>query len=99
MREAEPRKPEPMMPSVVVALRALAPGLPLPLRRTLMVGTAAYLAGALGFEVLGGLWVAENGKLNVGYLMLTTVEENLEMVGAMVVAWALAGHLRATAAD
>lgn len=70
----------------------LRPRLPSAVRRLLLVGTLLYLGGAVGVEILGAVWADRHGELNAGYLWLTTVEENLEMVGSLVVLRGLARH-------
>lgn len=75
----------------VVLVRS-ASGLSASLVRGLAVGAAIYLGGALGLEALGGIWAENHGNTNVGYLLLATAEENLELVGSMMICRRLARH-------
>ena len=62
--------------------------LPPPVRLGVIVGGCFYLGGAIGFEMLSGAFDAAQGSANprehVGYQVLVTVEESLEMVGAVI---------------
>lgn len=61
----------------------------------LLAGAAAvFLAGALGVELLGGWWASANGKGNVVYVLLTSVEELLELSGLVVLVYGLLSHIR-----
>lgn len=56
---------------------------------------ALYLSGALGFELIGG-WVLERfDAASPAYFISVTLEESLEMAGAMVFVHALLGYLAA----
>lgn len=85
---------------VLVAIVALSQvrfltRLPRPTAIGLTVGTAVFLAGALGMEMIG----AELGERwrtdSVGYEALVAVEESLELLGAALVLHALLRHLAA----
>jgi hypothetical protein len=75
-------------------VRSLAPST----RRALAIGAIVYVAGALGMEAVSGWWTSEHGNANIGFLLLSTVEENLEMAAALVLAAAL-GRYALTAAS
>lgn len=60
---------------------------------TLAAGT--YLSGALGVEVLGGLYASQYGVNTFSYALITTVEEGLEMMGTVLFLYALLAFLRA----
>ncbi|HEX6237202.1 MAG TPA: hypothetical protein VFZ68_08405 [Acidimicrobiales bacterium] len=52
-----------------------------------------YVSGAAGLELIGGrLW--EEGDVSVPYLLLVGVEETLEMLGVVLLAYALLAFLR-----
>jgi len=66
-------------------------------RRTLRMLCAAagvFLAGALGVEAVGGLVAGESGKDNALYVLLTTAEEALEMMGLVLLSGALLSYMR-----
>ena len=58
------------------------------LRTALVVGGGLFLSGAVGFEVLSGGRRAGHG-FDLGFWVLATIEENLEMLGPLVVIAAL----------
>ena len=57
----------------------------LPARTRLIFVLAAtlYLGGSIGFELIGGHYAESSGTKNLTYNMLATVEESLEMAGAI----------------
>lgn len=58
--------------------------------RTIFLSSALiYLSGVLGFEMLGGAYDESYGTNKIGYAMLYTVEEMLEMVGLVVFIYGL----------
>ena len=71
--------------------------LPSPTRRGFAAAGCVYLAGALGFEVLSAP-VAEAEGLHSGrYLLLTSVEETLEMLGVVTFLSVLGRHIEGRA--
>lgn len=58
--------------------------LPADSRIAFLVAAAIYLGGAIGFEMIGGSYADTHGIQNMTYSMLATIEETLEMVGAIV---------------
>ena len=64
---------------------ALDPGL----RRQVVLAGALYVGGALGVELWGASYASVHGLDNVGFLLISTVEETLEMLGQIVLAHAL----------
>jgi len=54
-----------------------------------LIAGVIYVGGAVGFEMLDGYWTEMqgtnvDGKDNLGYIILTTVEETLEMAGIIL---------------
>lgn len=43
-----------------------------------------YVGGAVGFEMLGGRYASIHGLDNLGYVLLVTAEEGLEMSGVIL---------------
>jgi hypothetical protein len=56
-------------------------------RRTLLgilVAAAIYITGAAGVEAASGWWAEAHGSRSTALLLVSTVEENLEMVGTLL---------------
>lgn len=71
--------------------------LPTKTRWLFIASGALYVSGALGSEMLNGLWASLHGESNLTYSALVTVEEFLEMSGAILFLYALmlyAGNLQ-----
>ncbi len=62
--------------------------LPLKTRIAFIIAAALYIAGVLGYELIGGRYLEQYGE-NLTYSMLTTFEESLEMTGTVLFDWAL----------
>ena len=65
------------------------------LRVALFAGSAVFIAGAIGFEVLSGNHEVTHGP-DTTYWALATIEENLEMLGVLLVVKGLLDHLATT---
>ncbi len=64
-------------------------------RNRFLCAGGVYLVGAIGFEMIGGVFAPPEGALrSAGYLVLTTIEEALEMAG-LVLALGAAARLEA----
>jgi uncharacterized membrane protein len=68
-------------------------------RRAFLVSAGLYLGGALGMEMLGGWYREAHGYAGLGYALMTTVEESLEMLGSIYFIRSLLHYLRSQAAD
>jgi hypothetical protein len=79
---------------VVVGVRLVrwVLGLDIDLRVAMIAGGALFVAGAVGLEVLAGNHQSVHGE-DTWFWVLSTVEENLELLGVVVVVRALLGHL------
>lgn len=81
---------------VLVILGAVYAGflwhLPRATRFRLAVSAIVYLAGAVGSEMVGGWYWDAVGDETLGYGIITTVEELLEMVGLALLVYALTAH-------
>ncbi|GGI05496.1 hypothetical protein [Egicoccus halophilus] len=88
-----------VVPAIVaVALFALAfvpflRRLPARTRWGFLLAGGVFVGGAVGVEMLGGAYATTHGYDSVGYLVLTCVEEGLEMVGAGLFIATLLAHL------
>jgi hypothetical protein len=67
----------------------------LPKRSRFLIGLAVgtYIGGALGLELAGGWYADKFGLNNWGYVLLTTVEETLEMTGIVILIYGLLDYL------
>ncbi len=64
-------------------------------RGGLLRAAAVYLAGAIGVELLGGMWASRHGVSGLGYGLLVALEEGLELAGTLLLLHATLDHLRA----
>ena len=76
-----------------IALLPFLRHLPKPTRRRMLAAGMLFLSGAIGFEMIGGAYKAAYGPLNMGYVLITTVEETLEMVGVAVLLYGLLAYI------
>ena len=58
--------------------------LPPPTRGRTLLAAGLYLGGCIGCELLGGRYAELHGQANLTYVDITTLEELLEMAGALV---------------
>jgi uncharacterized membrane protein YhaH (DUF805 family) len=68
----------------------------LPRRTTvlLLLAGGVYLAGALGLEMASGYYYSRVWERDIGYQLITTVEELLEMEGTVLFLYAVLDHMR-----
>ena len=66
--------------------------LPSDSRRRLIGAGVVYVTGALGGDLVGGWYWDTYGGDTVGYGLITTVEELLEMIGLVLLVYALMTH-------
>ncbi|OHV85165.1 hypothetical protein [Ensifer sp. LCM 4579] len=62
----------------------------------LLLSAAAYLGGAVGFEMIGGSVAEVQGIESIRYRVLTNAEEGLEIAGVLIFIYVLLSHLRRT---
>lgn len=82
------------IPIVVAVGVFMAPFLlakPRELKVAFVVGGAIFITGAIGFEVLGGVFLASHDNETV-YMLITVIEESLELAGLSYVNYALLKH-------
>ena len=65
-----------------------------PTRRLFCTAAALFVGGALVVEMLSGWWFDQYGNRNMGFVLLWTTEEALEMTGVAVFIFALLRHVR-----
>lgn len=63
-------------------------------RLNFLIAAILYVGGAIGFELIGGQYLSSiEGKENLAYNLLVTVEETLEMVGPIVFIYGLLSYI------
>ncbi len=68
--------------------------LPAKTRWTFVIAGILFLGGAVGFELIGGdYWDTHGGKETLGYILIATVEEALEMAGVILFIYGLLTYL------
>lgn len=73
--------------------------LPTKTRRLFAIAFALYVGAAMGLEMIGGELADLFGFESLPYLIETTLEESLEMLGAAVFLYALLSYLRTQLVD
>jgi hypothetical protein len=68
--------------------------LPANLRRWLIVAGGVFVAGAMGMEMVGGLYASANGTESLTYYLIVTVEEMLEALGLVIFIYGLLSFIR-----
>lgn len=68
--------------------------LPVSTKKLFVAATALYIGGAIGVEMLGGYVAYTTGQENVFYVIITTIEESLEMLGIVVFIHALISYIK-----
>jgi hypothetical protein len=67
--------------------------LPAKIRRLFLTAGAVYVGGALGIEMINGYYASLYGEQNIGYALLTTLEESCEMLGIAIFIYALLSYM------
>jgi hypothetical protein len=67
--------------------------LPRRTRRIVVVAGVTFLVGAVGMEMVGGVWADAHGVENLRYGLMTSLEEVLEMLGVSLFIYGLMVHL------
>jgi hypothetical protein len=84
------------VPAVVLFGLVLLPflrRLPRATRRRLLVAGLLFVGGAIGLELPGGWYATSYGFSSIGYVLLVTVEETLEMLGLSTLVYALLAYI------
>jgi len=68
--------------------------LPVATKKLFVAAWALYMGGAIGVEMLGGYLAYTTGMGNVSYLIVTTLEESLEMLGIVVFIHGLISYIK-----
>jgi len=83
-----------VLAGAVLYFRPLLGSVAAGVRAHLVIAVLVYFGGAVGFEMISGS-VAAGGRRTTSYLAVITVEETLELVGALLVLTALLRQLAA----
>lgn len=67
--------------------------LPAQTRRLFLIAGLIFVTGALGVEMVGGYYSNLYGERNIGYAIITTIEELLEMLGIVAFIYALLSYM------
>lgn len=67
--------------------------LPRATRRPLSAAAILFVGGAIGVELVGASYSAVHGQLDFTWVLITTVEESLEMLGIAVLVYALLAYV------
>ncbi len=64
--------------------------LPTKIKRLFLLSAPFYIGGALGIEMLGGLWIRIAGdQRNLVYALIVTTEEMMEIIGLIIFLYSL----------
>lgn len=58
-----------------------------------MAAATLYIGGALGMEIIGGVFADFNGQQNLAYALFTNLEEVLEMLGIITFIYGLLNYI------
>ena len=62
-------------------------------RRLFIIAAVLYVGGAVGMEIIGAGYIANFGIETIGYKLLSTLEESLEISGLIVLIYALLDYI------
>lgn len=78
---------------LVIAYLGFLAKLPARTRRLFLMAGAVYVGGAMGVEAVSGKHASVHGRHNLTYHLIITVEELLEMAGAVLFIYALLDYV------
>jgi hypothetical protein len=58
-----------------------------------ITAAALYIGGALGMEIIGGVYADFDGQQNLAYALFTNLEEVLEMLGVITFIYGLLHYI------
>lgn len=67
--------------------------LPVRTRRRFVLAGIVFLSGAVGLEIVGGLFHESSGQESMTFVILESLEDLLEMVGIVIFIYALMCHI------
>lgn len=68
--------------------------LPKRILRLFIFSAILFISGAIGMEAIGGMYDEKYGQDNLGYYLLYTIEELLEMFGSILFFYALLSYIK-----
>jgi hypothetical protein len=68
--------------------------LPVSIKKLFVAAAALYIGGGIGMELLGGYIASQTGEQGLSYVIETTIEESLEMLGIVVFIHALISYIK-----
>ena len=68
--------------------------LPVSTKQLFVAAAALYIGGGIGMELLGGYIASQTGEQGLFYVIETTIEESLEMLGIVVFIHALISYIK-----
>jgi hypothetical protein len=78
---------------VGVAYLRFLRALPRVTRLGILIAAAVYIFGAAGVEAASGWWAEGHGSRSTAFLLVSTIEENLEMIGTTLFILVLLSYL------
>lgn len=79
---------------LAIVFRRFIFSLPTQTKILFIAAATVYISGALGLELIGG-YIADNyGFATLGYLIVSTTEELLEMLGVVIFVYALLSYIQ-----
>jgi hypothetical protein len=89
-----------VIPGSIIALGVLFAylkflfNLPLKTKLLFIISGTIFIGGTVGMELVGGIYLAQGETIqSIGYAMITTIEEFLEMMGIVIFIYALINYL------
>jgi hypothetical protein len=83
----------PLLVLLAFIFRKFILSLPGRIRLLILLAGTLYVASALGIEMVGGWYFERFGGNQIPYIVLTTIEETLEMTGILIFIYALLEYL------
>ncbi len=65
-------------------------------RRRVLVAGCLFVGGSIGMDMVSGAWAGKHGENGLTYLLMSDVEEVLEMTGTLVFIYALLAFLKSS---
>lgn len=63
-------------------------------KKLFLLSAVIYIWGAVGMELVGGIYATHFGQHNLGYFILTNIEETFEMSGVVLLIYSLLHYIK-----
>ena len=83
-----------LLPFIAVFYRRLILSLPRKTSNLILFAAVIYVGGAIGMELVGGKLFDSGGGGELSYALVATLEETLEMMGSIVLLYALLDYMK-----